>query len=59
MEYVKNLFSLNILGIQAKLQIKNILYVNDGVSAVKIVLQLAFHYIKKNKYQYAFSYKKL
>ena len=42
MEYVKNLFSLNLLGIQAKLQIKNILYVNDGVSAVKLILQLAF-----------------
>ena len=42
MEYAKILFSLNLLGIQSKFQVKNILYVNNGLSVVKIVFQLAF-----------------
>ena len=42
MEYSKNLFSLNILGIQMKLQITNTMIVKEGKSVVKINLQFAF-----------------
>lgn len=42
MEYSKNLFSLNILGIQMKLQITNTMIVKEGKSVVKIKLQFAF-----------------
>jgi hypothetical protein len=42
MEYSKNLFSLNLIGIQAKLKITNTLYIKEGKSVVRIVLQLAF-----------------
>ena len=42
MEYIKNLFSLNLIGIQMKLQITNTMIVNEGKSVVKIKLQFAF-----------------
>ena len=42
MEYIKNLFSLNLIGIQMKLQITNTMIVNEGESVVKIKLQFAF-----------------
>ena len=42
MEYSKNLFSLNVIGIQMKLQISNTMIVKEGKSVVKITLQFAF-----------------
>ena len=41
-EYAKNLFNLNLLGIQAKLQIINTLYIKEGISVVKLNFQLGF-----------------
>ena len=42
MEYSKNLFNLNIIGIQMKLQITNTMIVKEGKSVVKIIIQFAF-----------------
>ena len=42
MEYIKNLFSLNIIGLEMKLQIITNLIINEGKSIVKIYLQFAF-----------------
>ena len=42
MKYSKNLFNLNIIGIQMKLQITNTMIVKEGKSVVKIIIQFAF-----------------
>ena len=42
MESVKNLFNLNLIGIQSKLQIKNTLYIKEGKSVILLILQFAF-----------------
>ena len=42
MEYVKDIFNLNILGMQMKLQITDTMIIKEGKSVVKIKLQFAF-----------------
>jgi hypothetical protein len=63
MEYSKNIFSLNLLGIQMSLKVINTMYIKEGKSVVEIIVQFAFIkisiIIKTVKNKYAFSYKKL
>ena len=42
MEYVKDIFNLNILGMQMKLQVTDTMIIKEGKSVVKIKLQFAF-----------------
>ena len=42
MEYSKNIFSLNLLGIEMKLKVVNTMYIKEGKSVVEIILQFAF-----------------
>ena len=42
MEYSKNIFSLNLIGLQMKLEVTNTVIIKEGKSVIKIKLQFAF-----------------
>ena len=42
MEYSKDIFNLNILGLQMKLSLNNYLYINEGKTVIKLNLVFAF-----------------